>query len=193
LRADPSDPLPKCGLYVCCCRNGDIAQAERCLVDLLEAHPQSENVHVSRCWFYVKLRRRKMAEGAIEAALKLYPQNEELLSAQLYFARCYLSEGDVRGLGMSLLRLYPDNFCAHSSLGEHCLKRNDLAGAEEHFRTCMSVSPSESIARMLRLIEARRTGRGMFSLFLWAIKRKLLKLFVPGYARRERMRIRWSR
>jgi hypothetical protein len=46
---------------------------------------------------------------------------------------------------------------------------------------------------MLKLVEVRETGRGGFPLVLWTIKRKLLKLLVPGYSQRERTKINWNR
>lgn len=193
LQADPSDPLPKCGLHLCYIRTGDIAQAEACLLELLEEYPESESLHVSRCWLDAKFGKRKTAEESIAAALQRFPENERLLSAQLYHARRHSSDSDIRSLSMALLQFYPENVLAHLCLGELCLSQHDLDGAEGHFRTCATLDPSESTARMLRWVEAKKTGRGALPILFWTVKRKLLKLLVPGYSRRERLNIKWNR
>jgi tetratricopeptide (TPR) repeat protein len=193
LRAEPTDPLPRCGLYLCDYRNGDFAQASQRLLDLLKDFPENESLHVTRCLLYTKFRKRQLAEEAFSSALQRFPENEELLSAQLYHARRYPAYRDVQALGTSLLRLYPNNLVAHLTLGEQCLMQGKLDQAEEHFRTCVTIAPSESTVRMMKIVEARRTGKGLLALLLWTIKRKLLKLFVPGYAKRERLNLKWSR
>lgn len=193
LQVDADDPLPKYGLHLCYYSEGDFTGAEHILLGLLKDNPDNEFLIVARCWLYAKFRRKKIAGEAIAAALQQFPKNESLLKAQLFHAKSHSKSLKIKKLSTSLLKLYPENALAHVCLGDYYLKMNDLVKAEEHIRAALSVSPNEANARMLEFVEARKSGAGSFSLFLWAIKRKLLKLFMPGFSRRERLNIDWNR
>ena len=112
---------------------------------------------------------------------------------QLYCSRTYETDQEIKEKATALLQLYPDEVLAHVALGEINLKEGDIDSAEEHFRVCAEVMPSEAAGRMLKVIEARRTGKGAISLLCWTLKRKFMKLFFPGYVHRERTKINWDR
>lgn len=193
LRSDPDELLPKCGLHLCYYRGGEYKQAYECLIELLAQFPESEYVHVRNCWLHVKYRKRAKAEQAIETALQLFPENTQIMSSQVFLARECYSGDEILRLSTSLLELDPNNATAHLCAGEEYLKRNKLEEAENHFRICMELKPHEATARMLKLVEWKRTGRGLLGILGFALKERFLKIVVPGYARKKRMTITWDR
>ncbi len=193
LQVDPSEPLSRTGLAMCHYRDGDIDQAVRGFRDLLDELPNSPRLHSQLCRIYYKAEMFNEAKAATSHALSLFPVNEELLVTELLLARRDGNPDLIRRLSNSLLQHFPENQVAHLSLGTFCLDAGDFDQAEEHFQTCLRIAPSEATARLLALVEAKRTGRGSLRLSWWYLKRKLWQLLHPRQWQRERRNIKWDR
>lgn len=193
LQVDPSEPMSKVGLSLCHYRNGNIERAEQGFLELLKVYPNNQRLHSQLCRIYAKAGKQEKAEQATANALSLFPENEGLLVTQLLLAHRTKSRAEVRELSESLLQRYPENLLAHICMGSCCYDENDLDGAEYHFQTGVRLAPGEKTARLLSLVEAKRTGQGAFRLWWWFIKSKLRKLFFPSQVQKERRNINWDR
>lgn len=187
LGIDPHLQSARLALASCYHVDGRFQQAEELALEVFKENPESVDCHVFICWLHAKSRQVEKARNAVNALLALDPNNPAAFEILIYIRRCIEKNQDNESMCQELLRLDPNHFLAHFGLGEVYLLRNDMARAEEHFRTAMAIKPIPEVDLMLRIIAYRRKWWGYFPLLFLAIKLKLRRvLFGKKLLRRGR-------
>ena len=193
LEKTPNSILPICGLHLYYYLNGDYQNAKRYIEEAVSKAPGSIDIQTSRAWFYLKENKIDMAEIALEEASLIDPNFEKLLNAKLYYSHesPSIKTPELKALCFEVLKQFPNNLLAHCDLGEIYFTANKLDKAEEHYKTCLKIAPSDMTERLLLAIQSKKNNSPNFSLISWVIKRKLKKLFIPGVKDREKRKINW--
>ncbi len=193
LAIDATDVVARIGLFNLHYQDANFEKANEIIVGLLHDLPDEVGLHAAQCRLYAIFQSRECTDQKIRQALALHPQNEELRTIELYHAHKGADEALKLELSENLLQLAPENFLAHLILGHARIKERDFASAEHHLKTCMTLVPSENTARMLRFLEAARSGKGSWRLAAWAYQRKILKFLFPRHYLRKRVHLKWDR
>ena len=193
LEKNPNAVLPLCGLHLYYYLSDDYKNAKKYIEEAISKSPENISIHTSRAWFYIKENKNDMAKIALKEATSIDPNYEELLNAKLYYTRHHNTEDESYFLCQEILKQYPENHVAHFLLSEIYLKQNKLDKAEEHCKISLRLNPTEATERFLFVIKNRKENTFNFSILFWALKRKLKKIFIPGYKNKQSKKINWDK